>query len=371
LQRKGWRSSLYGHFQPPVIIEVKGEILYRFICKRNPSQFVQRHRFEDSTSNLARHVEKCSPSKNATTEQMAAFVNGSTYSSAKFRFLLAVWCARRHRPFSIVADPELHDLFKMLHGRVEIPHPITISRDVKEIFTLSKIHVARVLGDYKVRVHIGVDGWTSPNIFSFLGITAHRVVDGRINSCILDFVKLLHNHSGIYLANQLVLCLREFKLETKVSSFLFCPLYISRNMFQLLGVVCDNAANNGTMVKELGRLLETEGFGGEASRVRCFAHTLNLVVKAILRQFSRSCKTTTDANVFLDSIEELDDDEDVEAAEDLDTDRELADEAVLAELDEELDEDDDVDIVLTDDDIKVGCFAVFKVGLMFLKVGLS
>jgi hypothetical protein len=34
LQRKAWRSSVYDHFQPPVIVEVKGEILYRFICKR-------------------------------------------------------------------------------------------------------------------------------------------------------------------------------------------------------------------------------------------------------------------------------------------------------------------------------------------------
>src|SRR5436189_239848 len=29
LQRKGWRSPVYDHFQPPVIVEVKGEILYR------------------------------------------------------------------------------------------------------------------------------------------------------------------------------------------------------------------------------------------------------------------------------------------------------------------------------------------------------
>jgi hypothetical protein len=56
------------------------------------------------------------------------------------------------------------------------------------------------------------------------------------------------------------------------------PIYANRYI-QLLGVVCDNAANNGTMLNELGQLLEKDGFGGGSARVRCFAHTLNLVVK--------------------------------------------------------------------------------------------
>lgn len=41
----------------------------------------------------------------------------------------------------------------------------------------------------------------------------------------------------------------------------------------------DNASNNNTLVDELGQLLD--GFGGSLSRVRCFAHILNLVVKVM------------------------------------------------------------------------------------------
>ena len=123
------------------------------------------------------------------------------------------------------------------------------------------------------------------------------------------------------------------------------------------------------MLKELGHLLEEEGFGGETSYVRCFAHTLNLVVKAILRQFSRSHKASPADNAVLDSIEEPDNDEDLEAAEDLDVDWKRADEAILAELEDDL--EDDVDILLTDDEIKVGCFAVFKVSLTFVTNILS
>ncbi|KAF8546236.1 hypothetical protein OG21DRAFT_1375408, partial [Imleria badia] len=51
----------------------------------------------------------------------------------------------------------------------------------------------------------------------------------------------------------------------------------------ILGVTCDNAANNGVMVDEL----ETQvlGFGGAASYTRCFLHVINLVAKSLIRQF--------------------------------------------------------------------------------------
>jgi hypothetical protein len=114
--------------------------------RRHPSEFVQRHRFEDSTGNLAKHVEKCTPAETSASQSITAFANGTTYSAPRFRYLLSIWCARRHRPFSIVMDPELVELFKMLYARVEIPHPKTISRDVKEIHLLCKERVAKMLG---------------------------------------------------------------------------------------------------------------------------------------------------------------------------------------------------------------------------------
>lgn len=46
---------------------------------------------------------------------------------------------------------------------------------------------------------------------------------------------------------------------------------------QILAITTDNASNNNTLIDELGDLLE--GFQGSLTRVRCFAHVLNLVVK--------------------------------------------------------------------------------------------
>ncbi|KAG2339805.1 hypothetical protein BDR05DRAFT_848163, partial [Suillus weaverae] len=52
---------------------------------------------------------------------------------------------------------------------------------------------------------------------------------------------------------------------------------------QILSVTCNNASNNDTMIRELsGKVLE---FGGTTTHTRCFLHTINLVVKSLIRQF--------------------------------------------------------------------------------------
>ena len=64
---------------------------------------------------------------------MVSFAAGSTYSEARFRYGLVVWITRRHRPFSIVEDPEFRALMRMLYGRVEIPSRVTVGRDMQLI----------------------------------------------------------------------------------------------------------------------------------------------------------------------------------------------------------------------------------------------
>ncbi|THU92087.1 hypothetical protein K435DRAFT_556266, partial [Dendrothele bispora CBS 962.96] len=52
-----------------------------------------------------------------------------------------------------------------------------------------------------------------------------------------------------------------------------------------LGNVTDNASNNDTYVQNLGWLLPDNALTGQHTHIRCFAHVLNLVVKAMLKQF--------------------------------------------------------------------------------------
>jgi hypothetical protein len=153
---------MYKHFETPIILKENRKVRYKFVCKksvsspistideaevksRSPSISLVRDRYEDSTANLNRHVKQCNPDETPSSQQMTAFTNGTTYAPARFRYLLAMWCARRHRPFNIVKDDELIEIFRMLYDRVDVPHPITVSRDVKEIFSLCKENVANYL----------------------------------------------------------------------------------------------------------------------------------------------------------------------------------------------------------------------------------
>lgn len=138
---------------------------------------------------------------------------------------------------------------------------------------------------------------------------------------------------------------------------------------QILGLVADNASNNNTLVAELAE--DLDGFEGSLYRIRCIAHILNLVVKAIISQFVRKPKKknndgdapTNDADdpdeedILLDELEVEADEEDVAAAEDVDDDREAADCAILDEI------SGDVEFThpVTASELKVGHLSVSKV----------
>ncbi|KLO09606.1 hypothetical protein SCHPADRAFT_811236, partial [Schizopora paradoxa] len=172
-------SEYYGHFLTPEIFVEKGVKKYRFICKVHPSVKVVRAQHDNSTSNLKVHGIKCSPLKKGTVEE---FVPGAKYSKACLRFKLMRWIVRVHRPYAIVEDEDLLDMFRMLYAKVEVPSARTISRDVIEVFEMSKQNLINklkvkfqqtVFQAYPGKVHIGLDGWTSPNIISFLGIVVY------------------------------------------------------------------------------------------------------------------------------------------------------------------------------------------------------
>ena len=58
---------------------------------------------------------------------------------------LALWVSNRHRPFTIVEDTELLEIFMDLNPNCETGSRHTLSRDVKEIFSLSRGEVGTML----------------------------------------------------------------------------------------------------------------------------------------------------------------------------------------------------------------------------------
>jgi hypothetical protein len=54
-------------------------------------------------------------------------------------------------------------------------------------------------------------------------------------------------------------------------------------IIQLLAVTADNASSNDTMIDAMAD--DIEDFPGEANRVRCFNHVINLVAKSFIKLF--------------------------------------------------------------------------------------
>jgi hypothetical protein len=141
---------------------------------------------------------------------MATFSSGSKYNVASHRMKIALWVARCKHPFSIIEDLELLEIFHDLNPNCITPSHYTVSRDIREILALShtkvgeilkvsshsrspvlllSLMVCRTLQAYPGKIHICADGWTSPNVIAFIRVTVHWIVDGRMTSVILDFIK--------------------------------------------------------------------------------------------------------------------------------------------------------------------------------------
>lgn len=270
-QMKLWKSSYYAHFKTPpnIIEEADGEVKYQFICRQHPSVIVTRVRHDDGTSNLKRHVERCEgKSSSAEANAMTVFASGCTYKAARHRAHLVIWIARRRRPFAIVADPELLEIFAELHAPCKTPSASTISRDMKDAHAVVKKVVIQRLAAVEGKIHVSADGWTAPQAIAFIGVVVQFVEAGLLTVLTLDYVKLTKSHTGIYLATKLAECIQDFGFEDKVGTF-----------------TGDNASNNDTLVEELSHLIPA--FRGDKTRIRCFAHVLNLVAKAILSPFAQ------------------------------------------------------------------------------------
>ena len=158
------KSAVYKHFKllPSILIK-KGVVKYKFICKTNAYISFWKISIDwlifflsnedpvtcvchnHSTSNLNCHIKRCSGKLAPAAQHISKFAHRSTYNKAKFRYLITLWVSQCHHPFSIVSNPLLQQILRMLYTKVNVPSPSTVSRDVKEAFEIAKKHVGAVL----------------------------------------------------------------------------------------------------------------------------------------------------------------------------------------------------------------------------------
>ena len=103
----------------------------------HPSITISRAQHDESTSNLTCHIWNCAPMNLTQTCALAVYASGSKYTKASHWMKLVLWVSSCHHPFTIVEDTELLNIFMDLNPNCETSSCHTLSRDVKEIFSLT------------------------------------------------------------------------------------------------------------------------------------------------------------------------------------------------------------------------------------------
>lgn len=176
---------------------------------------------------------------------VAQFARGSTYSHPGLRLLLVEWVSSCHRPFSIVEDKPFRKICEMLHGGVKLVSRQTLTEDMKDVLEATREHVRKLLKRVKCRFHMALDGWTSPNVISTLGIVLiffddelkkTRVITLDLMEYVLSapclllteyLYRLKGSHTGEYLANRIFECLEFFGISKQVSPVFVFSLYLA------------------------------------------------------------------------------------------------------------------------------------------------
>ncbi|KAG8914001.1 hypothetical protein FRC00_001108 [Tulasnella sp. 408] len=275
---KQWQSGLYSHFNVSLKRETPddapsgpGVIRFVFTCKYGNLDHRDQYRNrvgDGSTGNLTRRSQACdqqranqpqSPSKQPTK----AATSNPAYDKHRHCAIIALRCARHHRPFNMVNDEEYKMEVALLNPKASIPSAKTVSRDTQNLWTFTSAHVSAY---FSVSLSYGtLMGRSGEQPLIYLGEFA-SVVLGTIADLELSIASLKSSHTGQNLARQLYNVLKSFGLLR----FLF-------------SVVLVNASDCDALVKALHRL--HPDFPGMLRRIRCWAHVINLIAKAFLALF--------------------------------------------------------------------------------------
>jgi hypothetical protein len=84
------------------------------------------------TKNIQDGVKACIKRAGTVTDTVRS--TGQPYSAAAHCTLIAMWCAKNHRPFNFVLDEDYKAEIEMLRPGTILPSPQTVSRDIKSIY---------------------------------------------------------------------------------------------------------------------------------------------------------------------------------------------------------------------------------------------
>jgi len=202
--------------------------------------------------------------KKVESERMYNFLNKNIFTEKSFGEALIRLVVKQNLSFSLVESIEFVDLVSLLRPETKIFKSDKVKYLIMDKYKCVKEERVNFYKNLGVKISFTTDIWTSPNQIPFLSITSHFIDDKfMLKSDVLDMVYFNDLHSGKHI----------YKAFAKVIQF----YDISGLCF---GITMDNAQNNNTFMDEL--IMSDFPFDSNC-HFNCFAHVLNLAVKAFLK----------------------------------------------------------------------------------------
>lgn len=229
-----------------------------------------------STAGCSRHLNKhgiyapgteaSSTSASAGNTTMDTYLEGVyPLQAERWREDFINWITYDNISFEQAASPWLRKV--ILGGGTQVQHLLPCARTVRSWLTstysdrIAEVRTSLARG--RSRVVLSFDAWSSPNHYSLLGVVAHWIdADRQLRTGLLA-LKVLEGHHGIDMAEVLQEVIASYNIEDRIGAFQM-----------------DNATNNDTALDELASNIP--GVDCKQSRLRCFGHIINIVVKALL-----------------------------------------------------------------------------------------
>ncbi len=118
-----------------------------------------------------------------------AFVQGSTYTAGRLCARHVRLSARHHVPHAFIEWEGYCAILRMFNKDVKIFSADTLSRDIKDIYSLVKARVAKLLQGVRGRIHVAQDGWAALQKLSLLGLVIIWVADAKMQVLTMDMIQ--------------------------------------------------------------------------------------------------------------------------------------------------------------------------------------